>query len=243
MLPAVLKKSPKCADTKPLRSTEERNIPTTGGRKKDNQRILAMPDSIAGVTHQSYGSRLGNSCKSMIFGHIFMIAGIWILVWNEGNYVMQHKALNEALSVVIEVDPTADISIDNEGALVHFIGRAEAEEDVISDSLFGVSTHALQLKRTVQMYQWVEEKHTETKKNTGGSTDTTTTYAYTKQWKSDLVSSNQFEDSYSHTNPSRMPYSTTTIHADPIHVGNYILPTAIKDRIIWYQDLRDTDSQ
>jgi hypothetical protein len=178
-----------------------------------------MSDSVTRVTHQSLGSRLFVSCKALICGPIFMFVGVFSLILNEGNYVTQHKALNEALSVVIEVDPTAHISSNNEGALVHFIGLAETKY-AISDSNFGVSTQALKLKRTVEMYQWVEEAHSETKKKVGGSTETVTTYTYSKQWKSDFVNSNRFAKSDSHTNPSSMPYTTTVINADPIDVGN-----------------------
>ena len=56
-------------------------------------------------------------------------------MWNEGNSVRQHKALDEALRVVIEVD-TATVDTSNEGKLVHFVGEADTNSTVM-DSTFG----------------------------------------------------------------------------------------------------------
>ena len=154
-------------------------------------------------------------------------------MWNEGNSVRQHKALDEALRVVIEVD-TATVDTSNEGKLVHFVGEADTNSTVM-DSTFGVSDKVLKLRRNVEIYQWVEEEHSETKKNTGGSTTTTTTYTYNKEWRSTLVSSTTFQDPTGHENPSSMEFSSQEWDADPIVVGGYTIPTAIKNKMNWFQ--------
>ena len=133
-----------------------------------------MPDTFTSTTRTSYGSRIGSSFKGIAGGFVIFLIGFPVLVWNEGRSVKRARALNEGEKNVVAsaadaVDPA------NEGSLVHFAGRAVTEA-VLSDPLFGVTiTGDLQLVRSAEMYQWVEEKVTQTKTNTGGSQTTATT--------------------------------------------------------------------
>lgn len=91
------------------------------------------------------------------------------------------------------------------------------------------------------MYQWVESKHSETKKNTGGSTDTTTTYTYTKEWEDSLISLSSFQDKKGHLNPERgMLYENKIFVADDIQVGVFLLSTGIVQKMNWWGSLADS---
>ena len=65
-----------------------------------------------------------------------------------------------------------------EGKLVH-INNALRTNDVLSDETYGVSVQAVKLSREVEMYQWVEHRHTR-EYDEGGVTRKETTYTYSE---------------------------------------------------------------
>ena len=98
------------------------------------------------TTTTGYFQRLGSSFSGMGLGIVLFIVGSGLLWWNEGNFVATRNALNEAqglsmeLASVDQVDPAAD------GKLVHAVGNA-VTQDLLIDSIFGVSVQGIQLKR------------------------------------------------------------------------------------------------
>ena len=178
-------------------------------------------DQVTRVSHQGWGSRLGDSFKGILFGILVVLGGIGLLFWGEGRAVKRAKALEEGAGVVVTVDNTAP-STANEGRLVHFTGTAEAFEP-LRDTLFGVETDGLKLRRRVEMYQWTEDTHREERKKAGGSTETITTYTYEKEWSSKLIDSSRFEEPSGHQNPSSKPFDNKTFAAEPIVIGDWIL--------------------
>jgi hypothetical protein len=93
----------------------------------------------------------------------------------------------------------------------------------MSDPDFGISVPGLRMKRSVEMYQWIEETDTETQKNLGGSEETTTTYSYRTDWSGMLQDSSQFQNPTGHTNPSDMPYEDISLNAEPVTLDAYTL--------------------
>ena len=184
-----------------------------------------MPDTFTTTTRTSYGSRLGSSVKGIFGGIVVFIIGFPLLFWNEGRAVRRTRALNEGEKNVVPVE-SGVIDPANEGKLVHFTGRAVTQA-VLADPLFGVSvTGDLQLVRTAEMYQWVEEKHTETKTNTGGSQTTTTTYKYKKEWSGSPVRSDSFEHPEDHVNPGEFAFPPASWCADDVQVGAFAIPAS-----------------
>ena len=59
------------------------------------------------------------------------------------------------------------------------------------------------LNRRVEMYSWMEEKSTESKKNIGGSETKKTTYSYDKNWSEDPKDSKLFRYPEGHYNPPK----------------------------------------
>jgi hypothetical protein len=188
------------------------------------------------VTHQSYFERLGNSVKGMAFGLLLVMGAIALLVWNEGNAVAEHRALDEGNDVVVSLPTISTVDPSYQGKLVHLVGSVETQ-DKLQDDLFGVtpSNYVLKMQRSVEMYQWVEHSQTQTKKNTGGSTTTTTTYTYNLEWKSDLINSNSFmEKSSNRQNPTSFRYQRASFTADPITLGAFTLSDAAINRMNWF---------
>ena len=179
------------------------------------------------VTHQSWGSRLGNSFKGILFGLILFVVSFPLLFWNEGRTVHRARALAEGESACVESGETPDILLD--GKLVHLTAEAVSDE-TLADDLFGVSVPGIRLRREVEMYQWEEDSKSTTKKNLGGSTDTTTTYSYRKGWQDTAVDSSSFHEPAGHENPA-MPFGDETMEASAVRAGGFELAPSLISRI------------
>lgn len=137
--------------------------------------------SVTETTTTSLGSRLGSSLVGVLIGIVLFIAAFPFIFWNEARSIKREKILNEAQPLCVTINPVAPEG-DLEGKLVHFAGLVKTGE-TLSDPLFGQTvSNSLKFVRNVYMYQWVENEKSETKKKTGGSTETKKTYTYTKEW-------------------------------------------------------------
>ena len=169
-----------------------------------------MSDTFTETTTKSWGSRLGDSIKGVLIGFALVAGACAFLFWNEGRAVQTQKSLTEGAGLVVDVDP-ARIDPANDGKLIHVSGELKAATP-LTDAEFGVTAAGIRLARDVEMYQWKEEKKTETKKNLGGSEETVTTYSYVQAWSDSRIDSSDFKEPSGHTNP-QMRYRGTTIVA------------------------------
>ncbi len=178
-------------------------------------------DSYTEVTQQSWGSRIIESIKSVLFGIVLFLVAFPLLFWNEGRAVRTAKTLEEGAGAVVHA--TAD-SVDsaNEGKLVHLTGEATTTE-TLSDPDFGVSAPAIKLDRRVEMYQWQEEKKSETKTKLGGGQETVTTYTYNQAWSPQLIDSGSFKKRSGHENPRTMPVKSQNWTAKKVTLGAFTL--------------------
>src|SRR3990172_9066084 len=112
-------------------------------------------NSYTEISRKSWGSRLQESIKSVLFGIVLFVAAFPVLFWNEGRAVRRAKSLEEGASVVITV-PADSVDTANERKLVHMTGETTTTE-TLSDPDFGISASVIKLERRVQMYQWEEE--------------------------------------------------------------------------------------
>src|SRR5450756_1875270 len=95
-----------------------------------------------------------------------------------------------AAGLVVTVEP-ARVDPANEGKLVHVNGEVKAVAP-LRDPEFRVAVTGLRLIRTVEMYQWKAEKHTERHTTLGGSEDSSTTYTYHLTWNGSRIDSSHF---------------------------------------------------
>lgn len=190
----------------------------------------SMSDSFTETSRQGWLGRLGNSFVGILIGILLVIASFPLLFWNEGRAVKRYQTLKEGAGIVVSV--AADrVDPANEGKLVHMTGQAEAK-GVLSDPEFGVSvSNGLKLRRKVEMYQWTEERRTETKNKLGGGTEKVTTYRYQKEWSPEVESSKNFKEPAGHENPASMPYESTEQTAAPITLGVFTLPGFFVEKI------------
>lgn len=182
-----------------------------------------MANQFREVTTTSFGKRIINSFVGIIIGVILFVASFPLIFWNEGRSVKRIRTLDEGRNLVISTS-AEEINTNNNNALIHISGNATTN-DVLQDTYFGVQETALKLKRTVEMYQWKETKHTKTEKNLGGSETTATTYSYDTTWEEDRIDSTKFRQRAGHENPTTT-YKSVTYSAASINVGAFKLGTS-----------------
>lgn len=197
-------------------------------------------DTFTEVTSESWFGRMGNAFKGIVVGLIILVIGFPLLFWNEGRAVATYKALQEGAGVVISV-PADKADPKNEGKLVHLTGMATTEE-TLTDPDFGVSAQAIKLLRQAQMYQWRENKKSETVKNVGGSTTTKTTYSYEKVWSDSLIKSGDFKKP-GHGNPAQMTYPPKQFTARKVTLGAFQLSSGLIGQIGGAEELSIDASQ
>ena len=161
------------------------------------------------------GNKKGGLFGGILAGLLMVIGGTVLLWWNEGNNVRNIKTTDEIEKTVVEITPE-DNPAEFAGQLVAVGGKFIVEDVSLSDTQFGVSQHTAALTRTVEIYQWEEESH---------SDDDGTTYTYKKVWSERLIDSSRFEHS-GHDNPTSAPYESGAEYAENVILGKFRLGSA-----------------
>lgn len=197
-------------------------------------------DQYTEVTTTSWFERIKNSLSAIIFGIVLFLAAFFLLFWNEGRSVHRAQALEAGEKAVIAVDNNI-INPENEGKLIHITGKTEVTE-TLQDASFGISAQAIKLQRVVEMYQWQEHTHSETKEKIGGGEETVTTYTYDKSWSEHLIDSNGFHIPEGHQNPSSFTFEQARFIAEKVTLGAFRLSEALISRLGNYQKI-DLDKE
>lgn len=177
--------------------------------------------------------RVGGSLVAILVGLVLILVGSALLFWNEGRAVQTAKSLDEGLRLAVSVPNPQVISVENNGKLVHLVGPLSTDK-LLSDADYGIAIHAVKLRRSVEMYQWVEHE-SESRYNEGGQTRVEKTYSYSKEWRSDIVRSQSFDSPFNHENPSEMTVQSKTYQAERVHMGEFSLSEALVGKISDYK--------
>ncbi|KAH3819307.1 transmembrane protein 43-like [Dreissena polymorpha] len=184
------------------------------------------------VTYQrnpNFCERIGQSLIGILIGAALLLLASGVIFWNEGRAVQTAKSLDEGLSIVVPLANAHLISSENTGKLVHLTGELHTQQDLV-DGTYNIRVRAVKLKRIVEMYQW-EEQETEKKYDEGnGQTRVEKSYSYSKVWKSNVIHSNGFDDSFNHRNPSEMPVREASFNTD-VNVGEFLLSDGLTGQI------------
>lgn len=173
------------------------------------------------VTSTSWFTRLKNALTGIVVGVILLIASVVLLFWNESRAVHTYQSLVEGQGAVIAANAdTLDAGL--EGKLIHLQGPITPMEDP-EDADTGVyASGAVALKRTVEMYQWVETSESKTEKKLGGGEETVTTYSYALGWHVNPQDSGKFYNPAGHENPP-MPVESAEFAVAEAGLGAYVV--------------------
>ncbi len=156
--------------------------------------------------------RLKDSIAKVGIGIIMILVAFPLLFWNEGRAVKRAQDLEFGRGAVVEAD-AKKVDKGKEGSLVHLSGDLAAKSPAVDDK-FGVSANAIVLSRSVEMYQWTEDKKTEKKGDKN-----VTTYTYDESWESREINSANFNKP-GYDNPS-MPATGETFYSPNVTLGAY----------------------
>lgn len=199
-----------------------------------------MSDEVTEVTTTSWLQRIGQAFGGIIFGILLIIGTCILLFWNEGRAVQTARSLTEGAGLVQAV--AADkVDAANEGKLIYITGPLTTSGPA-TDGEFGMKSTGVRLIRDAQMYQWKEEVHSDTKKNTGGSETTTKTYKYSKEWSGMPVDSSKFHDVSGHANP-QMAWRQREALASKIKLGAFSVPDSLMENFGTQKPLAAGDDQ
>ncbi len=192
-------------------------------------------DGFSETTSRSWFDRIKGALVGVLAGLLLLPVAIWLLAWNEGRAVHTARSLAEGASQVQTV-PGAQLLPANEGRLVHVAGPL-AVRGTLADSEFGLRVEgAVQLRRQVEMFQWKEEQHSETRNKLGGGQETVTTYSYTRAWSETALDSSRFRQPGGHGNP-QMRYRSQTEVASEAMLGGFRLDQALLRQLGEFQPL------
>ncbi|WP_417271711.1 TMEM43 family protein [Celeribacter sp.] len=180
------------------------------------------------TTNVEFGPRVKKAFKDVGLGVALIGFALMGIFWNEGNSVKEVRALDEGAGVVV---PLTDLtpSAENEGALVHINGSLALDRK-LADTVLGIEGDAqtVRLERKVEQFAWIEETHTSTKTNAGGSQDRTTNYTYRMAWTDSPESGASFYVSEGHENPPAPIRSNTRRHKTG-QIGGFMVSEGVGD--------------
>ena len=186
----------------------------------------AVPsDTYTEVTNRSWFENVGTAVIAMLIGLLLIPASVALIAWNEGRAVNTTRALAEGSGSVVSA-AASPVDAANQNRLVHVTGPLTIP-GTLKDPVYGVATPgAATLHRDVQMFQWQQTEHSETRNKVGGGTETVKTYTYAKTWSASASDSKQFKQPEGHANPA-FPQRSTTQTAQEGKVGAFTVDAAI----------------
>jgi hypothetical protein len=190
-------------------------------------------NSVTRAENIGWGSRIIDSIKGVLIGLVLFVIAFPLLFWNEGRAVRRAQDLAEGRGAVVEASATA-VDPSHEGKLVHLTGAAATTEVVGDRALGPAAPGALRMRRVVQMFQWIEERRTNTTSQTGGSQRRTTTITYHQDWSEAALDSSTFDQARDHFNPP-MPVRSEAFEPQQVTVGARTLTPALVTQIQNFQ--------
>jgi len=181
------------------------------------------------IKNISWFQRIKDAGTNLIIGFVCIIAGVYLLFWNEKNTLNAQKSL-AALEKELAIVPNDTINPKYDQKPIYTTGMANTE-DTLTDKLLNIEVNAINLTRQVEMYQWEEAESTQTESQIGGSEQQITKYKYQQVWSPTLINSQSFHSTDNHVNPQHMPLSDKTQDATHVNVGAFIFSDALIQEI------------
>jgi hypothetical protein len=175
-----------------------------------------MLDEITETSEEGFFQRIMNSVLGAVAGVFLFLGSFALLWWNEGNVIAEKEAIQE-LSKFKKISVTAPNSKFN-GKIVYGTGKLTSKEK-LGDQFLRQGSY-LKLSRSVEMYQWVENVKSKSKKKVGGGKKTTKTYSYKMEWKKGYEDSSRFKKQEGHVNP-QLPYNSERLEVSSSRYGKF----------------------
>merc|ERR1719277_2054234 len=148
---------------------------------------------------------MGEAITSVFIGIFVLIPFSIALLWvNERRNAQLESLISLAKTEAETIETTQADLADYDGVLVHLNSDSARGLDLVQDARFPdvkMESGCLRLSSEVEVYQWEEEVHEKTEKDSvGGGETTTKTYTYRQVWSQRTIDSSSFKQSYGHKN-------------------------------------------
>jgi hypothetical protein len=148
------------------------------------------------VTREGFCGRLQNALCGVCVGFVLFFVAIFLLGWNEFNYVRNQAVLlkveKDAVEVGCTVNPLNNGSPVWASCPINQVADFSNNPGLTSLPSFTEKIQGAWFKADSQIYQWVESKDCNSKSTTGGGKETTCTYDYSQSWVSQFIDSSTF---------------------------------------------------
>ncbi len=152
-----------------------------------------MADSFVETETTGFLGNMGKSIMAVPIG-ILLFLGSFGVFWMTEGRTDWSKVAKESVEV------PADSASGQDGKFVSVTGALTSDEK-LGDAEFLAPGDWITLDRRTEMYAWVEDVETDSKKKVGGKTKTTKTYNYDTEWTSSPRQSGDFKYPQGHENP------------------------------------------
>eukprot|EP00760_Papus_ankaliazontas_P038375 PhM_4_TR9105/c0_g1_i1/m.88344 len=204
---------------------------------------VMRPNNIVEVRHRNVVQRFCGSTCTAVLGAIVFLLSFPVLFTNESWAVTAAKELSFISEHTHSLVPhSVDSSSNLIGKIVYLNCDAIPTESALRDAphpkLHMRVPNALKLHRHVEMYQWVEHRHSRSKKDVvGGGETTVTEYTYSQEWRSRHENSDHFKDSRYRRNP-RFPFNDDTF-VSAAQMCGYVVSKEVVGKLPADTEVRD----
>ncbi len=175
-----------------------------------------MANTFTTTSTTGFLSRIINSFFGIILGLALFIGSFFLLYWNEGRF---DTSILARTAVEVNSQTAADTALS--GKLVSTTGTLVSSQ-MVGDNMFFTPGNYIAVKRTAEMYSWIEEKSSTSHDNLGGSQTTQTTYTYKTEWTENPPDSANFQNPADHTNPTEA-IKSDVVRTQSANLGIYSL--------------------
>eukprot|EP01064_Diplonema_japonicum_P010035 TRINITY_DN17401_c0_g5_i1.p1 TRINITY_DN17401_c0_g5~~TRINITY_DN17401_c0_g5_i1.p1 ORF type:complete len:393 (+),score=62.86 TRINITY_DN17401_c0_g5_i1:46-1224(+) len=192
--------------------------------------------SLTEVHQGGFGGGVGGAaqgvCGSLcgaVFGFFLFLGACGLLWYNEQSTVTIQQELDYLKEVVVPLGESLPAPGEHEGRAIHITGPVEGS--ILSDNTgpFTMTTKAVSLSRSSEMFQWVERKESTNHKRIAGPSEKVVHYEYYPQWSSTEVNSMHFKLPENHINPRKM--KDAHLKAENPHLGQLMLDYSVVEKL------------
>ncbi len=111
-------------------------------------------------------------------------------------------------------------------------------DNLLNDNDFHIRfrRNVLRYKRKVEYCQWIESIHVQTDNRARVNTKT---YSYVQSWLPNPILSLYYNESFSHVNPQRHPYSSKTVTLPQAKIGKLIFNENLIEQLNSFKNMND----
>lgn len=172
-------------------------------------------------------SRLSSKVQSLLAGLLLLLGAFPTIAWIENRAVDAARFDEQRTSLAVSVPPDA-VDSSHEGQLVHVVGELSTTE-TLTDPILNFGLVALQMERQVEMFQWVEHTHSETRATPGGGSKSEQVATYARQWSAKPVDSRRFVEK-GYDNPTERFVTDWRAEATTANLGAFSVPAFLREQ-------------